>query len=228
MATPGLPVAAGPAAAREAATAAILSADQSLHVVVGTQGGAGGAVAGSYDQIVTDTGGFFFDLSATTPADFIALADQFESMIAPVPNPDPTTLVFDYDVRIQAGANEGQFFNVVHPHITARALGLEDADVSTRAGAARMIGKTDDAMKDLLAIRAKLGAAQNRLEASARNLGVAHENLATSYSRIQAPDPDAGGHLAQRPGPAPGERRLVEFKTADRLGMRPAGPGSAA
>lgn len=188
LATPGLPVAPGPAAAREAATAAILSTDPDLHVVVGNPGGAGGAVAGSYDQIVSATNGFFFDLNATTPADFIALADQFQNAIAPVPNQDPTTVVYENDVRIQAGANEGQFINVVHPHITARALGLEDADLSTQAGASSLIGKVDDAMKQVLAIRAKLGASQNRLEAASRNLGVSQENLATSYSRIYDTD----------------------------------------
>jgi flagellin len=188
MATPGLPVGAGPAAAREAATAAILSTDQDLHVVVGTPGGAGGPVATGYDQIVTATNGFFFDMGATTPADFIALADQFESMIKPVPNADPTTVVYDNNVRIQAGANEGQFIDVVHPHITGRALGLEDADLSTQPGASRLIGKVDDAAKQLLAIRAKLGASQNRLESSARNLDVSQENLATSFSRIHDTD----------------------------------------
>jgi flagellin-like hook-associated protein FlgL len=181
-------VAPGAAAAREAQTAALLSADPNLRVVVGNPGGAGGAVAGAYDQIVTDTGGFFFDLNATTPADFIALADQFQSMIAPVPNPDPTTVVYDNDVRMQAGANEGQHFSVVHPHITARALGLETADLSTQANASALIGKVDDATKEILTIRAKLGASQNRLEAASRYLGVAYENQATSFSRIHDTD----------------------------------------
>jgi hypothetical protein len=83
LATPGLPVAPGPAAAREAQTAAVLSSDSDLRFIAGLSGGAGSAVAGSYDDIVTATGGFFFDLNAVTPADFSALADQFEAMIPP-------------------------------------------------------------------------------------------------------------------------------------------------
>ncbi|MBC7544750.1 MAG: hypothetical protein H7338_18665 [Candidatus Sericytochromatia bacterium] len=188
LATPGAPIAAGAAAVREAATAAILSTDSDLHMVVGTPGGAGGAVAGSYDQIVTATNGFFFDMNATTPADFIALADQFESLIKPIPDDDPTEVVYNYDKRIQAGANEGQHLGVVHPHITARALGLEAADLTTQGNAGRLIGKVDKAMGDMLVIRAKLGAAQNRLTHASSNLEVAYENQATSFSRINDTD----------------------------------------
>jgi flagellin len=89
---------------------------------------------------------------------------------------------------MQVGANQGQFFNVVHPHITARALELEGADIGTQAGAAGTITQVDEAMKGLLSIRAKLGASQNRLESAARYLGVATENQSIAFSRIHDTD----------------------------------------
>jgi flagellin len=188
LATPGAPVGAGAAAAREAQTAAILASDPNLRFVAGLNGGAGSAVAGAYDDIVAATGGFFFDLTANTPAAYSALADQFQAMIPPTPDSDPQYIVIDEDIRMQVGANEGQFLHVIHPHITARALKLEGADLSTQAKASNLIGDVDEAMKELLVIRAKLGASQNRLESAARYLGVAYENHATSYSRIHDTD----------------------------------------
>jgi flagellin len=180
------PSAADPA--REAQTAALLSADPNLHVVVGNPGGAGGAVASAYDQIVTDTGGFFFDLNSNAPADYIAIADQIQAMLKPVPSTDPTNLVVVRDAQIHAGANEAQTILVTQAHVTARALGLEGADASTRAGASHLIGTIDTAMQDMLTLRSELGAQQNRLEHSAANLGVAIENQSTSFSRIHDTD----------------------------------------
>lgn len=191
-------VAAGATAAdpvREASVAATLGSDPNLHLVVGMSGGSGSANYGAYDSIVTATGGFAFDLNGTTPADYISIADQIQSDITRVPSTDPTNLVIVKDTQIHAGANEGQTILVAQAHITARSLGLEGADVSTRPAASRLIGRIDTALQNLLGLRAELGAQQNRLEHTHANLGVAVENQSTSFSRIH--DTDMAAEVAE-------------------------------
>jgi flagellin-like hook-associated protein FlgL len=181
--------------AREASVAATLSADPNLTVIMGMSGGTGNANYGTYDQIVTATGGFAFDLNATAPADFIAIADQIQASLNPVPSIDPTNLVIVKNTEIHAGANEGQTIRVAQAHVSARSLGLEGADASTRPSASRLIGRIDTALQNILSLRAELGAQQNRLEHTNANLGVAVENQANAFSRIH--DTDMAAEVAE-------------------------------
>jgi flagellin len=180
---------------READVAATLSADPNLTVIMGMSGGAGNANFGAYDQIVTATGGFAFDLNATAPVDFIAIADQIQASLNPVASADPTNLVIVKNTEIHAGANEGQTIRVAQAHVSARALGLEGADASTRPNASRLIGRIDTALQNILSLRAELGAQQNRLEHTNANLGVAVENQANAFSRIH--DTDMAAEVAE-------------------------------
>ncbi|MCP5415712.1 MAG: hypothetical protein H6965_01330 [Chromatiaceae bacterium] len=61
-------------------------------------------------------------------------------------------------------------------------------DISTAAGATRAIDILDGALGRVDAIRADLGAIQNRFDSTIRNLGVSVENFSASRSRIQDAD----------------------------------------
>jgi len=65
---------------------------------------------------------------------------------------------------------------------------VETVDVTTRDGANRALGILDKAIGQVSASRASLGAIQNRLASTVRNLEVSTENLTASRSRIQDAD----------------------------------------
>lgn len=65
---------------------------------------------------------------------------------------------------------------------------VNTVDVTTREGANRSIEILDVALKQVAESRSELGAVQNRVESTVRNLEVSSENLSASRSRIQDAD----------------------------------------
>ena len=65
---------------------------------------------------------------------------------------------------------------------------VSEIDVTTREGANEAIDILDVALKQVAASRSGLGAVQNRMESTVRNLEVSSENLSASRSRIQDAD----------------------------------------
>lgn len=65
---------------------------------------------------------------------------------------------------------------------------VDTIDVTTRAGANEAIDILDQALKQVTESRGGLGAIQNRMESTVRNLEVASENLQSSRGRIQDAD----------------------------------------
>ncbi len=70
----------------------------------------------------------------------------------------------------------------------ADKLGLEELVVSTKLGAQRSLGAIDKAIDDVSSTRAELGAIENRLTSTIRNLGISIENLSAATSRIKDVD----------------------------------------
>ena len=70
----------------------------------------------------------------------------------------------------------------------ASALGVANLDVSTRELARVAIQQADDAIGKVSMQRAALGALQNRLESTVRNLTTTHENLTAAESQIRDTD----------------------------------------
>lgn len=87
-------------------------------------------------------------------------------------------------MRLQVGANEGQVLAVEIPAVSLRNMGIENLDVSTEEGALKGIEDVDKAVKFVSDVRGRLGAYQNRLEATVNNLDVTAENMTAAYSRI--------------------------------------------
>ncbi|WP_129408894.1 flagellin [Marinitoga lauensis] len=87
------------------------------------------------------------------------------------------------------GANEGQVINLGFESMKADDIGITSGvKIDSQSGAEFAISAIDAAVYKVSAFRAKLGAAQNRLEHTIKNLGVASENLTAAESRIRDAD----------------------------------------
>lgn len=91
-------------------------------------------------------------------------------------------------MRLQVGANEGQILAMNIPTISLKNMGIEDIDVSTKAGADDTIQRISGAIQYVSGVRGHLGAYQNRLESSINSLDITTENMTAAYSRIMDVD----------------------------------------
>jgi flagellin-like hook-associated protein FlgL len=85
----------------------------------------------------------------------------------------------------QIGANTGEITFVAINDMRARALGVADIDISTKWGAATGIETINNALQRVSHQRATLGATQNRLEHTIKNLDTTAENVQAAESRIR-------------------------------------------
>ena len=99
-----------------------------------------------------------------------------------------TTLLEAGPMYLQVGANEHQDMEVKIPRIDPVTLGIANVNVCTEEGAQQAITLYDNAVNEVSAIRAKLGAYQNRLEHTINNLETTDLNMTESMSRIEDVD----------------------------------------
>lgn len=92
------------------------------------------------------------------------------------------------DFTLQTGANQGQQITGFIADHSAEALGVEGMLIVTTDLAQEAITQVDVAINRVSQQRSRLGAIQNRLESTIRNLDVAAENLSASESRIRDTD----------------------------------------
>ncbi|MEZ5336665.1 MAG: flagellin [bacterium] len=92
------------------------------------------------------------------------------------------------DFTLQIGANQGQTIDTFLSDMSAEALGVEGLVVVTSDLAQESISIVDHAISKVSSERSRLGAIQNRLESTIRNLDVSAENLTSSESRIRDVD----------------------------------------
>lgn len=88
-------------------------------------------------------------------------------------------------LNLQIGPNQGQTLSTTIRDLGSEALGIKGLIVVNETLAQDAISRVDVAIDRVTTERSKLGAVQNRLEATIRNLEVASENLASSESRIR-------------------------------------------
>jgi len=91
---------------------------------------------------------------------------------------------------LQIGANKGETLSIEIGDMTATALNVnaDNLSVETSEDAQDTIELVDQAINIVSGERAKLGAKQNRLEHTIKNLDTAAENLQASESRIRDVD----------------------------------------
>jgi flagellin len=92
------------------------------------------------------------------------------------------------DFSLQIGANQGETLSNSLNEVSARSLGVEGILVVDSKLAQEAISVVDQALQRVSNQRSRLGAIQNRLESTIRNLDVASENLTNSESRIRDVD----------------------------------------
>ncbi|KUO52784.1 MAG: flagellin [Desulfitibacter sp. BRH_c19] len=94
----------------------------------------------------------------------------------------------DGSADFQIGANQGQSLNLSIDEMSADSLGVRELQVGTKSQAATAIKVLDEAIQKVSAGRANLGASQNRLEHTIKNLDASAENLQAAESRIRDVD----------------------------------------
>lgn len=99
-----------------------------------------------------------------------------------------TTSGTDVDIDIQTGALSGETITISSTAIDGTNIDATALDVTTAALASTTIDNVDDALADVNATRASLGAGQNRLESAVNNLNDNITNLSDARSRIQDTD----------------------------------------
>ena len=98
------------------------------------------------------------------------------------------TVVFDYDIVIQAGFTEDDQILMKLPGISTNTLGISAANISTLQGAQNAIGMFSGANNYVSSERSRMGAYQNRLEHTVRNLDNIVENTQAAESQIRDTD----------------------------------------
>lgn len=91
-------------------------------------------------------------------------------------------------LSMQIGANQGQELDISLGNLTADNIGVKTLKVDNQANASQAITTLDNALSAVSVIRSSFGAAQNRLEHTAKNLDNSAENLQSAESRIRDVD----------------------------------------
>ncbi len=94
------------------------------------------------------------------------------------------TQTFEFHV----GANQNQKISVDIEAMGVISLGLKDVDMSTKEASSASLALVDSAIEKISEQRAILGAAQNRLEHTIKNVDNTSENLQTAESNIRDTD----------------------------------------
>ena len=79
-------------------------------------------------------------------------------------------------------------FDAFKSDVNVDKLGLEECGVSRKVDAQSALNFIDNAIQNVSSIRGDLGAIENRLNSSIRNLGISIENLSAANSRIKDVD----------------------------------------
>ena len=94
----------------------------------------------------------------------------------------------DDSIMAQIGANTGQTTFISMSDMRSEALGVNNIDISSKFGAQTAIETVNNALEKVSSQRSALGAMQNRLEHTIKNLDTSSENLQASESRIRDVD----------------------------------------
>jgi flagellin len=92
------------------------------------------------------------------------------------------------ELRLQTGANAGQFMTIELPNSTLGSLGIEKINLSTRENAEKAIEQLDKAIQFTSSSRSRLGAYENRLEHTYNHLTNYEVQITASESRIRDAD----------------------------------------
>ncbi|ROP44847.1 flagellin [Pseudokineococcus lusitanus] len=148
-----------------------------------------------------NTGGLSTEATANIQTEFNQLSEELTRIADTTQFNGKKLLDGSYTGNFQVGANGGEQITVAistgTPGTGMGAIGLGvatagaaagDPDVPLAVGAAGTLATIDTAIQTVSTARADLGAKQNRLEMTIKNLNVSVENLTASESRIRDTD----------------------------------------
>ncbi|CAM3785413.1 flagellin [Cohnella lubricantis] len=102
-----------------------------------------------------------------------------------------TTTITEYEkkrLHVQMGGQIEEGKDLEWDALSSQILGVDDLDLSTRAGSQEALDKCDKAMSFVVNIRTTMGAYTNQLEHSMNYVNNYNENLTSSESRIRDTD----------------------------------------
>ena len=89
-------------------------------------------------------------------------------------------------------------FDAFRLDVNIDKLGLEESNVADKNGAQRCLAFIDGALESVSSVRGELGAIENRLDSTIRNISISVENLTAARSRIKDVDvADESAELAK-------------------------------
>ena len=91
-------------------------------------------------------------------------------------------------MTLQIGANEGQTIDLRIPQLSLLNAGVKDTSLKTQDSCTKAIEEIAGGIKFVSQMRSRLGAYQNRLDHTERNLATSSENVTAAYSRIMDTD----------------------------------------
>ena len=145
--------------------------------------------------VVTDKDTLTFDSALITGgATTLAVGDLHanmkvgESMTFVFGKHESASSDLENSIMAQVGANSGQTAFISMGDMRSEALGVKQVDISTKFGAATAIETVNNAIQKVSSQRSSLGAVQNRLEHTIKNLDTSSENLQAAESRIRDVD----------------------------------------
>jgi len=147
-----------------------------------------GAITQGADATATITGTPSYTAQGNTITITSGNAKGLEFQVSGTTGAATITVDSNAGLVMQIGANQGQDMYVTIGDMRATALGVTGVDISTQAAAKAAITTVNDAITSVSTERAKLGAVQNRLEHTIKNLDTSAENLQASESRIRDVD----------------------------------------
>jgi flagellin len=124
--------------------------------------------------------------SLVQEVDRIANVTNFNG--TPLLNGQASKSELEFQVGTRNDAADRITFNASENDVRAGSIGVDSLDYSSIDGARSALDKIDDATNKVLAARARLGALQNKLQATINNLGIGKENLEFARSRIADTD----------------------------------------
>lgn len=93
-----------------------------------------------------------------------------------------------FSIQLQVGASNGQYLKIQLSSITVTSLGISALNITTSPQATGAISTLDSALTNVLSLRAKIGAASNRLALTYDFNGIQRENMMAAESRIRDTD----------------------------------------
>jgi flagellin len=120
--------------------------------------------------------------------DGMRLADGVRAQADDTVGTDFTVTESGEALTLHVGANANQNIQVSLAGTSSEALGLNQINLTTQAGAEAAIGAIDEAINKISSERSRMGSVSNRLDHTIRSLSTTEENLTASESRIRDAD----------------------------------------